>query len=562
MSAPTDPEVIRGKYKAERDKRVRSDGLAQYHEAKGAYARFAEEDPNAAPIVPRDPILTETEILIIGGGFAGILAGARLIEAGLKEFHIIDNAADFGGTWYWNRYPGVQCDIESYCYLPLLEETGYVPQNKHAFGDEILEYCQMIGRRYDLYKQAYFQTQVAEAKWDEQAERWIVTTDRGDRFAARFLIQGIGALSQPKLPGIPGIEQFKGKSFHTGRWDYAYTGGGLHGGLDKLKDKRVAVIGTGATGIQLIPHVAETAKQLTVFQRTPSHVGPRLNKPTDVAWYKSLGPGWQEARRNEFLEVMSAKIPDNEVADAWGDMAKIILERKPAHPETPEEMAARATLADIAVMDERRARVDAFVKDPKKAEILKAWYNMFCKRPIFNDEYLPAFNRENVDLVDVSGAAGITEINETGIVAGGKQYDVDLIVYASGFYIAGTFDKRQSFDLVGRGGVKLHEHWRKGYQTLHGLMTTKFPNYFYMGSGQNAIAPNYTVVVDDQAKHIAYIINTVNARQGRVAEVTEEAQADWVRQIRASNLRPESYHQECTPGYFNNEGGEGVTIRA
>jgi len=555
-----DAGTVLDRYAKERDKRKLSAGNAQYVDTAGQFGRYAEDDPSAAPEIKRDPIVGEVEVLIVGAGFGGILTAARMSEVGVTDVRIIDTASDFGGTWYWNRYPGVQCDIESYAYLPLLEETGYMPKHRYAYGDEIREYCQLLGRRYDLYPKTTFQTAVTKAEWDDSIGRWQVETNRGDRFSARHFLLGVGRASRPKLPGIQGIERFKGHSFHSARWDYDYTGGGIHEDLHKLKGKRVAVIGTGATGIQLIPRVAKTAEHTYVFQRTPSSIGVRGNYKTDPDWFKSQEPGWQERRRHMFLEAVTGRADDTEIRDGWTDSGRLLRETTPTTPETMEEMGKRAMLVDIEVMNQRRARIDELVKDAAKAEKLKPWYNLFCKRPTFNDEFLPAFNQPNVDLIDVSGEGAITKITEKGIVAGGKEYEVDLIIFASGFQVIGTVNQRVSFPVIGRNGKRLNDHWAEGMRTLHGLTAHNFPNWYYIGQGQNAVAANYTTTVDDQAKHLAYILSTARDRGFTQIEPTAAAEEGWIEEIRSAGWQSPDFYVNCTPGYYNNEGQSGVTI--
>ncbi|MEX1103342.1 MAG: NAD(P)/FAD-dependent oxidoreductase, partial [Dehalococcoidia bacterium] len=276
-----DPNALREKYREERDKRLREDGPDQYIEISGKWARYAEDDPYVEAGLTREPVIEEIDVAIVGGGFSGLLASARLKEQGIEDFRVIEAGGDFGGTWYWNRYPGAQCDIESYCYLPLLEELNYMPKEKYSFAGEIFEHSQRIGQHYGLYEKTYFQTRVRSIDWDEATRRWRISTDRDDDIRARFVIMALGTASRAKLPGIPGIDDFQGHSFHTSRWDYDYTGGNSEGGMTGLRDKRVAIIGTGATAIQAVPRVAQYAKQLFVFQRTPSSVDLRGNKPTD-----------------------------------------------------------------------------------------------------------------------------------------------------------------------------------------------------------------------------------------------------------------------------------------
>ena len=259
--------------------------------------------------------------MIIGGGFAGLIAATRMREAGLDDLRIVEAGGDFGGTWYWNRYPGAQCDIESYCYLPLLEETDYIPREKYSYAPEIFAHAQRIARTFILYDAASFHTRVNALRWDAAIKRWIVSTNRDDAIKARFVVLATGPANRPKMPGIPGIDDFRGHSFHTSRWDYDYTGGDRSGGLHKLAVKRVAVIGTGATAIQCVPPLGTSAQQLYVFQRTSSSVDVRGNKPTDPEWAASLKPGWQRERQENFNDVVTGRPFEVDlVNDAWTDI--------------------------------------------------------------------------------------------------------------------------------------------------------------------------------------------------------------------------------------------------
>jgi cyclohexanone monooxygenase len=552
-----DPDAIRARYKAERDKRVRTDGEEQYIELAGQYAHFAEDDPYADPTFARDPIVEDLEVAVIGGGFSGLLAGARLREAGLDDFRIIEAGADFGGTWYWNRYPGAQCDIESYCYLPLLEELNYVPKEKYSYVSEIFEHSQRIGHAYKLYDRALFQTRVGGLAWDEEIKRWRITTNRGDDIRARFVVMALGPASRAKLPGIPGIEDFKGHSFHTNRWDYGYTGGDTNGGLTGLADKRVAIIGTGATAIQCVPFVGRYAKQLYVFQRTPSSVDLRGNGPTDEEWAKSLEPGWQRARRHNFADIVEGRPFEVDlVSDGWTDIFRTLSAGAKAEAMAGRNPMEGAELADMMKMNGIRQRVDETVADPATAEALKPWYRQFCKRPTFNDEYLPTFNRPNVTLVDVSLSQGVERITEKGVVANGVEHEVDCIIYASGFEITTGLRRRVGFDITGRDGLSIYDYYKDGFRTLHGHSSRNFPNWFYVGVGQNGLSVNMTAMFDDQARHIAYIIKEVKARGATTVEPTPEAEEAWVEVIRKVAILNRDFQNACTPGYYNNEGGE------
>jgi cyclohexanone monooxygenase len=552
-----DPDALREKYRRERDKRLRAEGERQYAEVSGRFSHFLE-DPYVEPGFTRAPLTDEVEVVIVGGGFSGLLAAARLREAGVSDIRIVEAGGDFGGTWYWNRYPGAQCDIESYCYLPLLEELGYMAKEKYSFAPEIYEHSQRIGKAFGLYDVACFQTRVEDLRWDESLARWIVSTDRKDAMKARFVILATGPASRPKLPGIPGIEEFEGHTFHTSRWDYAYTGGDHSGNLHRLADKRVAVIGTGATAIQCVPHVGAHAQHLYVFQRTPSSVDERGNKPTDPEWVESLKPGWQRARRENFNDVVTGRPFEVDlVSDAWTDIFRNLQSVAPLGAEAaaaPEEAERRAELADFQKMNQIRARVDSIVKDETTAEALKPWYRQFCKRPTFNDEYLPTFNRPNVELIDTSDTQGVERITRRGVVANGVEYAVNCIIFATGFEIGTAPTRRVGIEINGVGGKSLWDHWSMGLRTLHGFTSHGFPNWFFIGIGQNGLSVNMTSMFDDQARHVAYIIQQVKARGARRVQPTPEAEAAWVGTIRALSQTNRAFSEACTPGYYNNEG--------
>jgi len=551
-----DPEELRTKYRFERDKRLRSDGNEQYKPIAGDYS-FLAEDPFVKPGFTRDPVTDETDVVIIGGGFGGLLAGARLRQAGVKDIRIIEKAGDFGGTWYWNRYPGIACDIESYTYLPLLEETGYIPAGNYATGPEILEHHRRIGRKFDLYDGALFQTVVKQMDWDEEASRWIIRTDRDDAVRARFLVLGSGPMSLLKLPGIPGLETFKGKIFHTARWDYDYTGGDSTGGLSKLGDKRVGIIGTGATAVQVVPHLGEAAKHLYVFQRTPSAVGIRGDRPTDPEWVKSLEPGWHQHRMDNF-NALTTGVPVEEdlVNDNWTDIFRTVFGAaidENGNPRPPEEMARIAELQDMIKMQEIRDRVSDVVKDQETAEALKPYYDFFCKRPCIHDEYLPTFNRPNVTLVDTHGK-GVDAITENSAVVGDKSYEVDCLIFATGFDIAAGITDRNGYEITGSNGIKLSEYFANGMRSLFGMHFHNFPNLLNMGLKQSAFSNNYPHMLNEQAKHLSYVISGVLGRQKTRVEVTAEAEAAWVDEIKSKAGMKDKFLAECTPGYYNNEG--------
>lgn len=550
-----DPNALREKYRAERDRRQRADGNAQYVEMKGDFAHYLQ-DPYVKP-VERPARQESMTVLIIGGGFSGLLAAARLDAVGVRDVRIVEKGGDFGGTWYWNRYPGAACDTESYIYMPLLEETGYMPVAKYARAPELLEHSRRIGRHFGLYEKTLFQTEIAALRWLDDESLWLAETNRGDALKARFVVLAGGLLHMPKLPGIPGVETFKGHSFHTSRWDYAYTGGDSMGGLTGLAGKRVGIIGTGATAVQCVPHLGAGAKELYVFQRTPSSVDVRADRPTDPEWVKSLKPGWQKERMDNFSAVVSgAEFDEDMVNDGWTDLIGNILlaaRRKARAGEKVADPEKLIQIADYQKMERVRARVDEIVKDRPTAEALKPWYDQFCKRPCFHDQYLGTFNRPNVHLIDTQGK-GVDRITERGVVANGREYELDCLIYSTGFEVGTDYTRRVGFEIYGRGGRTLTEKWKNGAQTLHGLFTRDFPNLFIVAMMQSGNSANFQHMLSEQSKHIAYVVKEAVARDIRALEPTEEAERDWVRTIVAMSKMRAPFLNECTPGYYNNEG--------
>jgi cation diffusion facilitator CzcD-associated flavoprotein CzcO len=551
-----DLEALREKYRAERDKRLREDGNEQYVEVRGVFAHYLD-DPYVEPGFTRKPLSDEVDVAVIGGGFGGLLAGAKLRQAGIRSIRMIDPAGDFGGTWYWNRYPGIACDIESYTYLPLLEEVGYIPKQKYADGKEILDHSQAIARKFDLYRDACFQTRVEELHWDDRSSRWVLHTNHGDRMRARFVCLATGPLNRPKLPGIPGIETFAGHSFHASRWDYRYTGGDCTGRLTGLRDKRVGVVGTGATAVQIVPHIGEWAAHLYVFQRTPSSVDVKINPPTDPAWAASLEPGWHQHRMDNFNNLVSG-IPQAEdlVRDGWTDLITRLLlgmQRGDMNDFTPEGIERAVELADFEKMEAIRARIDATVGDAKTAAALKPWYRQFCKRPCFHNEYLETFNRDNVTLVDTEGK-GVDRITPRGVVVAGREYELDCLIFATGFEVGTDYCRRAGMQIFGRDGMSLTRWWAEGIATLHGMHAHGFPNCFLMTNAQAGFTANYPHLLAEQAKHLTYIIRRVLDDGLASVEATEEGVRDWVSRCVEKAGTSMRFLESCTPGYYNNEG--------
>ena len=580
-----DPEYLRKKYRLERDKRLRQDGNDQYQEVSGEFSYFAE-DPYLEETIERAPLTDEVEVVIIGGGFGGMLAGARLREAGIDDFRIIEKGGDFGGSWYWNRYPGASCDIESYIYFPLLEETGFVPRQKYTNAPETLEYCKVICDKFNLYENACLQTEVTSTIWNEDTKRWLVKTNRDDEIKARYVVHSNGPLNRPKLPAIKGINDYKGHTFHTSRWDYEYTGGNSHGNLDNLKDKRVAIIGTGATAVQCVPHLGEGAKQLYVFQRTPSSIDVRNNQATDPDWISTQKEGWHDERRKNFETLLTGgRVKEDLVSDGWTEAFRLLFgslrEKAPSKmkmaswaassifsPEmykkgfkaymTDKAMEAMdirnaMQMADFQKMEQVRARADKVVKDEKTAESLKPYYNQFCKRPCFHDEYLDTFNRPNVELIDTDGK-GLEEISEKGIVFNGKEYEVDCIIFASGFEVGTEYSRRAGYQIHGVEGKTVTQKWENGLATFHGMHSRGFPNAFFFGPGQSGFTATYTYSLDEQSIHLAYILEKLKDKGATRIEASQEAEEKWIETIIDKARITADFQENCTPGYYNNEG--------
>ncbi len=553
-----DKEALKRKYAEERAKRLRPDGNAQYIRIENQLAHYLD-DPYV-PVKQREPVTDHVTVAFIGGGFAGLVTGARLVEQGITDVRILEKGGDFGGTWYWNRYPGAMCDTASFVYMPLLEETGHMPTEKYAHAPEILEHCQRIGNQYGLYDNALFHTQVRSLVWDDEAQVWRITTDRGDDFTAQFVAMGTGPLHVPKLPGVPGIEDFKGHSFHTSRWDYDYTGGNPEGApLDKLADKRVALIGTGATAVQCIPALAAACRTFYVCQRTPSSVDVRDNRPTDPEWFKTIAtPGWQQRWLENFTLNQTGGVAEVDlVQDGWTDLSRRIRSKIMELPEeergNPLKMLEAYEDSDFEKMEEIRRRVDTVVENPEIAEKLKAWYRQLCKRPCFHDEYLEAFNQPSTVLLDTDGK-GVERVTEKGVVVAGKEYEVDCIIYGTGFEVGTELVARTGFETVGRGGRTLTEAWAEGMRSKHGIHVHDFPNAFWVQPTQGAnLISNVPHNIVESAMTIAMVIRHALDGGYRTVEVTQQAQDDWVALLMTGpGMMLGS--PDCTPGYYNNEG--------
>lgn len=527
------------KYREFKEARI---GAADYMAMEGEFSKYLD-DVYSTDAVPRDALSDECEILVVGAGFAGLLLWYKLSQAGFKDVRFCEKGGDVGGTWYWNRYPGIACDVEAYSYLPLLEEMGYVPTMKFASGFEIMEYCQNLAEKYAFYDHCLFHTTVEKTEWDETTGRWTVFTDRGDTMRARYVVLANGILTTPKLARIEGMQSFQGESFHTSRWDY---------NID-LKDKRVGIIGTGATAVQAIPELAKYVKELYVFQRTPSSIDVRDQRETTPEEFDTWAtePGWARARRARFAKISAGrtamKANDDYLA---GKVADFKVRKKHARELSPEELVQKQLDTNFRIMEQIRARVDAIVEDPKTAAALKPYYPYGCKRPTFHDDFLPTFNLPHVHLVDTA-PRGVSEINERGVVHEGTEYPVDVLIYATGFEWMAT----STFNMItGRDGVSLRDKWQaEGTRTFLGIHSNGFPNLFIVSGPQGGGGSfNFTDAIDTHGDYIVWMLETLHERGDAIVDVKPEPEQEYAKHCRQADIFSAPL-RDCI-SYYNGHG--------
>ena len=527
------------KYRAFKETR---EGAADYMSMEGEFSKYLE-DVYSDPPVERDALTDECEVLVVGGGFAGLLLWYKLQKAGFWDVRFCERGGDVGGTWYWNRYPGIACDVESYSYLPLLEEMEYFPTMKFASGFEILEYCQKIAEKYGFYDRCLFHTTVGETTWDDDTGRWRVTTDRGDKMRARYVVLANGILTTPRLARIEGMETFEGDAFHTSRWDYNVD----------LKDKRVGIIGTGATAVQAVPELAKIVKELHVFQRTPSSIDVRDQRETTQeeieAWKKE--PGWSRARRERLATISSGRTALKGNDDFLsGKVTDFKVRKTHARELTPEELMEKQLDSNFRIMEQIRARVDATVKDPKTAGALKPYYTYGCKRPAFHDEFLSTFNLPHVTLVDTA-PLGVAEINTKGVVHDGVEYPVDVLIYATGFQWMAT----ATFEMiVGQDGRTLRQKWQEeGTKTFLGIHSHGFPNLFVMSGPQGGGGQfNFTRGIESHTDYVLWMLETLRERGAERIDIKPEPEIEYAAHCRDVDTRTRPL-RDCV-SYYNGEG--------
>ncbi|MGW1027933.1 flavin-containing monooxygenase [Streptomyces sp. NPDC002577] len=545
-----DPEAIRRKYQEESEKRRSKKSAGSRPVAQSTV--LSVEDPFVETGVEREPLRDEVDVVVVGGGHTGIITGAYLSKAGVPRVRLIEKGAGFGGVWYWNRYPGIRCDVDAYSYMPMLEETGVMPTEKYVQGDEIRANAQLLAEKFGLDKDACMQTQVTGMRWDEETERWIVTTDRGDEMRAKFVCLGSGTLDNPSIPDVPGLDEYQGHVFHSSRWDYGYTGGSERGGLVKLAGKRVAVIGTAASSIQFIPELGKYAEQVFVVQRTPVVVIPRNNHATDPVWFRDQKPGWQK-ERVENLTAIAQPAPGSTppaqdiLNDSLTGLSKMMTGASPEvaallEGTEPADLAERILFGNYAAMEKIRADMASIVDDPDTAEKLKPYYNLGCNRPQFSDTYLQAYNRPDVTLLDTEGR-GLEGLTEKGILVDGVEFEADCVIFGTGFAM-----NAGHFPVAGRGGELLSEHWADGMRSLHGLLAAGFPNLFVVGGIPQAThAINFTHQLYDQGEHVATIVRRVLDGGFATFEVRPEAEERWAQQLKQAAAGMPRPDFNCAP---------------
>ena len=517
-------------------------GAADYMAMEGEFSRYLEDVYSADPVA-REALDDECEILVVGAGFAGLLLWYKLQDAGFTDVRFCEKGGDVGGTWYWNRYPGIACDVEAYSYLPLLEEMGYVPSMRFASGFEIMEYCQNLAEKFGFYDHCLFHTTVDRTEWDEDTARWTVYTDRGDAMKARYVILANGILTTPQLARIDGMETYQGDSFHTSRWDY---------NID-LAGKKVGIIGTGATAVQVIPEIAKVVGDLYVFQRTPSSIDIRDQRATTdeerERWAQE--ENWAKKRRARFAKISTGRTALQANEDYLSGKVDDFRERKVhATKLAPEELVQKQLDTNFRIMEQIRARVDAVVEDPATAEALKPYYPYGCKRPTFHDEFLPTFNRPNVHLVDTA-PVGVQEINERGIVHDGKQYDLDVIIYATGFQWMAT----STFNMIkGRGGRTLRDKWQEeGTKTFLGLHSEGFPNLFIVSGPQGGGGSfNFTAAIDQHADYVLWMLETLREQGMNIVDIKSEPEEQYAEHCKQADIATAPLRDCIT--YYNGHG--------
>jgi cyclohexanone monooxygenase len=469
------------------------------------------------------------DVLVVGAGFSGLYLLHRLRALGLRV-QVVEAGSDVGGTWYWNRYPGARCDVESmqysYSFDEALQQEWVWPERFSAQPD-ILKYANHVAERFDLRRDIAFNTRVAAAHLDEASGLWKVTTERGDMLQARYFIMATGCLSSARLPDIEGLDSFDGRVLHTGQWP--------HEPVD-LSDQRVAVIGTGSSAIQAIPVIAEQAAHLTVFQRTPNYSIPSRNQPMSddysTSWKTDYASHREQARhsRNGILQNLN----DQSALDVDEAERAAIYEQRWKDGGTYfvaafNDLAVNQSSNDTAAQFVR-AKIRETVKDPQVAEMLCPYdYPIGTKRICVDTHYFETFNRDNVTLVDIRKTP-ISRVDTAGVVTGEERYEVDALVVATGFdAMTGAMT---AVDIKGRDDRRLAQEWADGPQTYLGLMCEGFPNLFMVtGPGSPSVLSNMIVSIEQHVDWITDCIAHLQSSNQTTLEPTRQAQDAWVAHV-------------------------------
>ncbi len=470
------------------------------------------------------------DAIIVGAGLAGLYQLYRLRELGLKA-RIIEAADGVGGTWYWNRYPGARCDVQSlsysYSFSPELEQEWEWTE-KYPTQPEILRYINHVADRFGLRPDITFGTKVTAARLNEATDRWTVTTDIAGEFDTQFLIMATGCLSASKLPEVPGLERYRGRTHHTARW-----------GKDEVRfdGLRVGVIGTGSSGIQSIPIIAQQAADLTVFQRRPNFSMPAGNRPlpaNEVAHMKANYRAWREAQRTSRAGIPGVEATDSAVAAAPEERTA----RYQAAWDTGELTALIGTYVDILVdpaanetaAEFVRDKIRSIVRDPEVAEMLcPRTFPVGTKRMCLDSGYYETYNRPNVHLVDLRKTP-LVEFTPTGIRTSAAEYELDAVVFATGFdAMTGALN---AIDIRGRNGVTLASVWSAGPRNYLGVAMAGFPNLFTItGPLSPSVLSNMVVSIEQHVDWVTDCIAYLRARRYRAIEATQAAQDEWVQHV-------------------------------
>lgn len=476
------------------------------------------------------------DAVVVGAGFSGMFAIYKLRELGFSV-RAFERGSGVGGTWYWNRYPGARCDAPSlqysYQFSEALQQEWHWTE-KYAAQPEILDYCNHVAERFALRDHITFNTTVSSIHYDENAALWQLSTAQGEQFKARFCVMATGCLSTTNLPNIPGIEDFRGESYHTGQWPKA--------GVD-LSGKRVGIIGTGSTGIQVITTIAEQVDQLFVFQRTPQFSTPARNEPTDPDYEAAIKSDYPNFRARNYRKPLAIDIDLDpkgpKTFELNGEQRRQVFEQKWQEGGMSLALAFRdLTLnreANEAVSAFIREKIDEIVEDKDVAALLKPPHIYGCKRPCIDTGYFEVYNRDNVHLIDAS-QHGIDKITADGVVVNGEEHQVDCLIFATGFdAIIGTLNR---IDIRGLNHRELKDKWEEGPRNYLGLVSNGFPNMFFVsGPGSPSVLTNMVATSEKQINWIGDCMAYMRDNNIDVIDASKDAEQQWLLEVQRAAER-------------------------